>query len=170
MADFKIYFPIENKLEGTVFENDSDDSGGATKFGITLQDVKTFYKDDSKIADYVKNMTSDEAATILKAMYWDYYRADEIPNQSLAMFLVDSRLNQGNIITRFIQQIVGVNTDAVFGPATFAAILSHNESDLFTQLYHARLIRYTNLIAQRPVLKKFYNGWINRLNAIKYQP
>ena len=102
MANFDLYFPIEQKLEGVVFENDAIDVGGCTKVGLTLNDLKKYYNNQNLSCDDVKNMTIEEAGLILKKLYWDYYRADEIPNQSLAMFLVDSRLNQGDIITKYI--------------------------------------------------------------------
>jgi lysozyme family protein len=170
MADFKIYFPIENELEGTTFEDDPLDSGGATKFGLTLDDLQTYYKDKNKTADDVKNMDAIEAATILKSLYWDYYKADEIPNQSLAMFLVDSRLNQGNIITKYIQQIIGVKADGIFGNQSFQVLLAYDEQQLFKQLYNERLQRYNNIVSANPSQEKFLKGWINRLNAIQYKP
>jgi lysozyme family protein len=169
MADFNLYFPIEQKLEGVVYENDAVDVGGCTKVGLTLDDLKKYYNNPNLTCDAVKNMTIDEAGIILKKLYWDYYRADEIPNQSLAMFLVDSRLNQGNVITKYIQQIVSVTDDGLFGNNTFNAMMAFDGKELYKQLYNKRLVRYNNIVASNPVQNKFYKGWINRLDAIKFQ-
>ena len=48
------------KWEGTTYENDPDDSGGATKFGIDQR---------SHPSVNIKNLTSDEAISI----YWTEY-------------------------------------------------------------------------------------------------
>lgn len=170
MANFDLYFPIEQKLEGVVFENDAIDVGGCTKVGLTLNDLKKYYNNQNLSCDDVKNMTIEEAGLILKKLYWDYYRADEIPNQSLAMFLVDSRLNQGDIITKYIQQIIRVKDDSIFGNNTFTAMMSFDDKELYKQLYNKRLVRYNNIVASNQIQNKFYKGWINRLDAIKFQP
>ena len=110
MAKFEIYFPIENIEEGIKFENVPGDSGGATKFGEVVDDLKKCGLDENGdgVIDWkdVRDLTAADAAKVLKKIYWDLYGADDIPNQSLAMFIVDGALNQGiPTITRMIQGI-----------------------------------------------------------------
>ena len=167
MANFDEYFPIENQLEGTVYENDADDVGGCTKYGITLIDLVNFYKDKSLNCSHVKAMTRDEAYKVLKGLYWDAYNCSEIPNQSLAEFICDSILNQGKIIVKYIQQIVGVEVDGVWGLGTLKAVLNYDSKKLFDLLYQKRLTRYEDIVKHNPSQEKFHKGWINRLNAIK---
>jgi len=168
MADYNKYYPKAFNLEGKVYEDDARDVGGCTKYGITLYDVRLFHRNDDLNCDAVKALDDASAAEILKKLYWDYYEADSIENQSLAEFLVDSRLNQGNIITRYIQEILGVTVDGIFGQHTLAAIQAHNPKELFDKLHDKRLQRYLDIINNNPSQIVFKNGWMNRLNAIKF--
>jgi lysozyme family protein len=177
MADFKLYFPIEVNLEGAAYENVPGDSGGCTKFGLTLDDLKEYHLDTDgngvEDCNDVKLMTRDQAFSVLKKLYWDYFKADGIPDQQLAEYIVDAGLNQGRVlIVKYLQHIVGVDIDGHYGNNTFNALLKHiaedGGKDEFDSLYQARKQRYDAIVANRPDQKKFYNGWMNRLNAIKY--
>lgn len=170
MADFNLYLPKENKLEGTVFENDANDE--ATKYGITLGDLKEYNFDidgDGQIdVDDVRKMTHDQAALVLRKLYWDFFSADNIPNQSLAEFIVDSGLNQGKyLIATYVQSILGLFIDSHPGAKTLKAIIDSNPILLYKQLYQKRFDRYNYIIKKNPKKQIYYNGWINRLNAIK---
>ena len=107
-------------------------------------------------------------------VYWDYFKADQIPDQSLAMYIVDSGLNQGRVlIVKYLQAIIGVEADGHFGPQTFATLLDHIKKDggedEYNALHQKRLDRYNAIVASRPDQAKFLKGWINRLNNIKYK-
>jgi len=168
MSDFNLYFPLENQLEGITYEDVPGDSGGCTKYGLTLSDLKEFYKTSKTCVD-VKNMTRQEAATVLRKLYWDYFGADHIPNDSLAQFIVDSGLNQGKIlIAEYLQKIIGVKEDGLFGQQSLQALLTHSPADVFKGLYDMRKKRYDEIVAKNSSQEKFYKGWMNRLNAIKF--
>ena len=66
MAAFESLFPHILKSEGVVFENDPVDTAGATKFGLITDDLKTYYHDQTKTWEDVKNLTQDEAYKIIK--------------------------------------------------------------------------------------------------------
>lgn len=168
---FDKYFEIVKPLEGTVYENDPNDSGGCTKYGLTADDLREYYKDRTKNCNDVKNIDNDEAYSVMKKLYWDFFRADLIPNVSLAMFIVDGGLNQGRVtITNFLQKIVGINpTTGHFGDKTFGGIINMDSSTVFSNLYQLRLTRYNNIVSKYPKNARYLKGWINRLNAIKYQ-
>ena len=177
MANFELYFPKEIAFEGDKYENDPTDSGGCTKFGLTLDDLKEYDLDvdgNHHIdCDDVKNLTRAQAHDVLKKLYWDYFKADLIPEQSVAEYIVDSGLNQGRVlIVKYLQHIFGVEVDGHFGPKSFQFLLDRIKIDqgkgIFNELYAARFERYKAIVANKPSQKKFYDGWINRLNAIKY--
>lgn len=177
MANFDLYFPKEVAFEGSAYENVPGDSGGCTKFGLTLDDLKEFMLDTDHNGVFncedVKALSRDEAFKVLKKLYWDYFKADQIPNQSLAEYIVDSGLNQGRVlIVKYIQHIIGVDVDGHFGPKTFQYLLDRTKTDngktTFNALYARRLERYKAIVANNPSQNKFYKGWINRLNVIKY--
>ncbi len=54
--------------EGRVFENDPDDPGGATKFGI---DKRSHPNED------IRNLTEQRAQQIYQSEYWDKYDCDQ---------------------------------------------------------------------------------------------
>lgn len=176
MAAFNLYFPIEEGLEGTVFENDPNDSGGATKYGLTGDDLHEYNLDENGdgVIDWhdVQALTAPDAAKVLKKLYWDFFKADSISNQSLGMFIVDGGLNNGRIlIAKYVQSILGVVVDGMIGGKTLNAItLLNDPSTLFEALKAKRIARYDAIVAARPSQQEYYHGWINRVNAIKFVP
>lgn len=176
MANFDLYFPKEVSFEGDKYENVPGDSGGCTKYGLTLDDIKEYHADLNHDNTFdckdVLAIDRPTAAKMLKSLYWDYFKADSIPEQSLAEFIVDSGLNQGRVlIVKYLQSIVEVDVDGHYGPDTFNKLLQDIKDggkDEFDELYKKRLDRYNAIVAARPSQAKFINGWKNRLNAIKF--
>ena len=173
MANFDLYFPKEVKLEGSAYENDPNDSGGCTKYGITLDDLTEANADLDHDGEFtcndVKSMQDADSRVILKKIYWDFFKADSIDNQSVAEYIVDSGLNMGRIlIAKWVQGIVGVDADGHPGKMTVQAINAHFDADEFNKLYEERIERYTNIVNKRPSQSAFMKGWVNRANAIKY--
>ena len=169
MANFNLYAPKTHKLEGVVFENDPTDTAGATKYGITTQDVRDYYKDPSKDWTDVKALTADTAALILKKLYWDRLKADEIVNQSLAEYFVDSCFNMGFICVKYVQRIIGVPDDGIWGSGSLAALNAADPEKVFEALRARREQRYAAIIEANPSQKKFERGWKNRLNAFDFE-
>jgi lysozyme family protein len=174
MAKFDPYFPSIIKSEGSVYENDPTDNGGCTKYGVILQTLKDYKFDVNKdgvfTCEDVKALTLQDAKLIYKKMYWDYFKADSINNQSLAEYIVDGAINQGKgTIAKYVQDIVGVTADGVVGNKTLEAINNHDSKDLFQKLKAKREDKYHRIVANNPSQKKFIKGWINRLNSIEYQ-
>ena len=174
MANFDPYFPHIIKAEGEAYTNDPIDKGGCTKFGIILTTLKEYKYDTNKdgvfTCDDVKALTLNDAKNIYKKMFWDFFKADGIKNQSLAEYIVDGAINQGRgTIAKYVQQIVGVTADGLVGNKTLEAINAHDSKDLFEKLKAKREDKYHRIVANNPSQKKFIKGWINRLNSIDYQ-
>lgn len=62
--------PFLWEWEGTKFENDPDDPGGATKFGI---DQRSHPRED------IRNLTEDRAKEIYWESYWEKYGCEGMP-------------------------------------------------------------------------------------------
>lgn len=60
------------------YTNDPADSGGATKYGITIGDYRRYIKSDATPED-VKTLTQAQAKTIYKSKYWDAVGGDSLP-------------------------------------------------------------------------------------------
>ena len=167
MADFKKYAPKLLQLEGG-YTNHPDDLGGPTVKGITLRTYRAYCGQEKSIKD-LRNMSYETWQNIMKDLYWDKCRADEIENQSLAEIIVDWCVNSGMVGLRKVQEIAGCKPDGIAGPITLSMINTANPETLFNRIWDARKQFYTNIVKKNPSQKVFMNGWMNRLNSFKYE-
>ena len=167
MADFKEYAPKLLQFEGG-FVNHPNDKAGATNMGITIQTYRDYCGQDKTIKD-LQNISYGTWQNIMKDMYWDRCRADEIENQSVAEIVVDWCVNSGLVGLRKVQEIVGCKPDGICGPITLSMINTSDARSLFERIWNARKQFYTNIVKRNPSQKVFMNGWMNRLNSFKYE-
>lgn len=177
------------KLKG--FANDPVDAGGATMIGITIGTFTTYRKAHHRPAPSVRELkaiTYEEWRDILKTMYWDKMRADEIENQSIANLCVNTVWGSGTGYIKKIQGVLCVSQDGIVGPITLGRINGWNpQKDLFDRLWRRRKKFFEDIIAEsvrnyekkigrqateRELLKytykRFEKGWMNRLNDFKF--
>ena len=165
MADFKIYAPKLLQFEGG-FVNHPDDKGGPTCKGITIQTYRDYCGQDKTVAD-LQNISYGTWQKIMKDLYWDKCRADEVENQSLAELVVDWCVNSGTVGLRKVQEIVGCKPDGICGPITLSLINASDAKSLFDRIWNARKQFYTNIVKKNPSQKVFMNGWMNRLSSCR---
>lgn len=159
---------LECKAKGLT--NDPDDKGGLTMNGVTFSTYSAYCNKKGKraTADGLKNMTYAEWFEILKTMFWDKWKANEINDQSLANILVDWVWASGITGIKRPQRILGVTVDGIVGPKTIAAVNSSNPKKLFDLIKQDRLKHFDEIVAKSPSQKKFLNGWRRRVNCIEY--
>ena len=148
------------------WSDDPDDPGGATMIDVTLKTYTAYrYRHNITVttkAD-LRNITFEEWKEILKTLYWDLWRADEIKSAGLAHILVDWVWASGPKSIRTAQKIIGVKADGVAGPITLAALNRQDSQVLFSKLYEARKQYYR----QCKGAWKYLKGWLRRLDAIR---
>lgn len=171
MANIMKIIPHILKWEGG-WSNDPADKGGPTMKGVTLA-VYTLYckkkgwKEPTQ--SQLRELTYPEWEDILKSMYWDKWKADNIKNQSIANLLVDWVWTSGIWGIKFPQRVLGVTDDGIVGPKTLSAINNYpNQKELFNKLWQRRKQHFTSIANSRPGNQKFLKGWLNRLNDLKY--
>ena len=167
MADFKKYAPKLLQLEGG-YTNHPDDLGGPTNLGITLTTFRQYCGEGKTIKD-LRNMSYGVWESIMKDLYWDKCRADEIENQAVAEIAVDWCVNSGVVGLRKVQEIAGVKPDGIAGPKTLAAINGADPEQLFNRILAARQQFYVNIVKRNPTQKVFMNGWMNRLSKFVFE-
>jgi lysozyme family protein len=172
MADVYQLAPFILKWEGG-FSNRKNDKGGPTNKGVTLSTWRSvgYDKDgDGDIdVDDLKLLTDDEVVSrVLKPHYWDRWSADRIESQSIANMVVDWTWMSGKNAIVGVQKILGVTIDGVVGPKTLAALNSRSPLPLFGAIKQARIAFYKNLCVKRPSDKDNLQGWLNRLEDLKY--
>lgn len=167
MADYTKLVPFIRKWEGG-FSNNPKDKGGATNKGVTLATYRMVYG-KNKTVDDLKNMSDKEWEHIFKIYYWDKWKGDDIKNQSIANILVDWYWMSGNIGVKKVQELFGLKVDGIVGSKTISCINSQNQEEAFKMIWNRRKQFYESLVKNNPSQKVFLNGWMNRLNSLKFQ-
>lgn len=161
------------KARKTGYANDPDDLGGATMVGVTIATYKEYCRKKGypvPTIERLRNMTYAQWLDILKTMFWDRWQADKIANQSIAEILVDWVWASGKYGITIPQQVLGVTVDGIVGPKTLAALNKQNPAQFFSRIVAERKAYIDRICASRPINNKYKRGWLNRLNAIKFQP
>lgn len=165
------------------YVNDPVDKGGETNKGITINTWKSFGHDTKeKIAEItvgkkvyynvtksLYNITDEQWLAIFKAGYWDKCKADQINDQSVANAIVDWAWCSGPAtVLKKVQAIVNTTADGISGPKTIEGINNTNGEQLFKLIQQSRKEYLQAIVDRTPSQARFMNGWINRLNALKY--
>lgn len=190
MANVDSILPYILKFEGG-FVNDPADAGGATNKGVTIATWRQvgYDKDgDSDIdVDDLKLLTdADVRNRVLKPHYWDRWKGDRIKSQGVANILVDWVWGSGKHGIVIPQRLLGVVPDGIVGEKTLAAVNAADPRQLFDAIFEARkkflhditnqsVAKYERKIGRKATEaelkkhtnKRFINGWLNRLEAIK---
>jgi len=141
---FKKALAFVLKWEGG-FVDDPDDKGGATNKGITQNTYNAYLKQKGLAQKSVKNITQSEVEAIYYSRYWLAAKCDTMSKQ-FAVLAFDTAVNMG-----------------VGRVAQFLKAAEYKFPDKFIA---AREAKYREF-AQYGNQKKFLNGWLNRLNALK---
>ena len=158
------------KLKG--FANDPDDLGGATMCGVTLATFAEYCRRKGYPRPTIvrlKAIKYKEWLEILKTMFWDKWKADQINNESIALILVDWVWGSGKYGITIPQKAIGVTADGIVGPKTIAAVNAKDPKQLFDLIRKERLAYIERICRSRPTNLKYKRGWLNRLNDIKFK-
>lgn len=151
---FLTFLPFIFKWEGTSYENDPDDPGGETKFGI---DKRSHPSED------IKHLTAERAAEIYFSFYWLKVHADEMP-EGVGEVMMDIGVNNGiGRAIKWAQQEVGVTADGVLGPISLSAIIQRGPI-LARALLQRRHDFYQDIAVGH--MHKYLIGWLNRNNDL----
>ena len=171
MADFEKFADrLLVGLEGGArFVNNPDDKGGPTKYGVILSTWEQYGYDKDHDGDVdvedLKLITLADAKRIAKQIFWDYFKADEIKNQSVAELVADWGYNTGRTtVARRVQRVLKLPVDGVIGEASLKAINSANQESLFNAIKKDRKAFIEALVRLDPSQQVFYKGWMNRIN------
>ena len=172
MADFDKFFPKLLAHEGG-FVNDPDDPGGATNKGITMKTFRSVSRPLLGIEPTLENLkalTDDQVKIIYKKEYWDKIRGDEISLQDLADIVFDFYVNAGSKASELLQitlNLLGssLKIDGAIGKNTLYTLRCTDQLNVYRRYKQGRIEYYRKLVARNPRLRKFLNGWMNRVNS-----
>lgn len=190
--------PIEGESEEEMFErakakgyaNDPVDAGGPTMVGVTIGTYRAYArKKGSRVPDIedLKRISYTEWLDILKTMFWDKVKADEIKSQSIANLCVNTVWGSGASYIKVIQKTAGAYPDGIIGPKSLEVINSQDPRVLFNKLWNRRKKFFLDIVkadVKRYEVKigreateyekkkytkyRFLNGWLNRLNDFQF--
>lgn len=149
-------------LNYAVSENDPDDDGGLTKFGI---DQRSHPDED------IENLTYERAVEIYREEYWNKSHANELPFP-LSLVQVDGAVNTGvGQQNKFLQRVCGIHDDGIYGPYTRKESIDMCKFDgaktVALKVIEERRKFYVHLAEAKPKNKKYLEGWLNRIDDLK---
>jgi lysozyme family protein len=157
------------------FVDDPEDNGGATNKGITMntwnENAKPLLNVEPTL-DNLKNITTDQAATIYKAKYWDAFNLDKLCDGDLKYLLFDFCVNAGHHAVKVLQKTLNqlgahVTVNGQMNNQTIDAINAANNLKLYNNLKQNRLDYYQNIVDNDASQQKFLKGWQDRTNAFR---
>lgn len=158
------------KHEGGYVDHPSD-PGGATNYGISLR----FALDRGTMLDQdgdgdvdktdIRLLTRDSAKMVYREVFWRAIRGDELPT-GVDLALFDFAVNSGPArAIRYMQKVLGIQEDGVFGPQTMAAVKIENATTLVQRLCDARMVFLRNL----GTWDTFGRGWTARVEDVRHK-
>lgn len=161
------------------YVNDSADSGGKTKYGITIDVARAF-----GYAGQMRDMPRETAWDIYARRYWDAVNGDALSALSVAVAfeIVDTSVNMGQAVAvKFLQRALNVlnvsgslynelTIDGQAGPMTIQALKTYlgtrDESVLLKALNCLQGAYYIELAERRGKDERFVYGWLK--NRVKF--
>lgn len=149
-------------IDYAIVEDESNDPGGKTKFGLDSASHPELDLDA---------LTVEDAALVYKREYWERAHCPDLP-WPLSQIQFDGAVNCGiGQQMKFLQRVAGVTADGAWGPNTSRAT-SNKINDiglkaLCIQVCDQKETFYRNLVAKKPNLIRFLKGWLNRLNDLR---
>ena len=114
----------------------------------------------------LKNLSDEDATTIMKKHYWDRWKADQIKDQRVANTLVDWLWCSGAWGIKIPQKILGLKVDGIVGEKTITAV-NNAPANFLQALYKERQEFLERIAKTNPTQKRFLKGWMNRINDLK---
>ena len=169
--NYRYAFSVLMNHEGGL-SDDPNDSGGLTKFGLTIQFLKDHNIDvngDGIIdKDDIYALTISKAKQIYFDCFWTEYQYWRIADVNVATKIFDMAVNMGEITAHKIAQralnALGQNVavDGFLGKHSFDAISNVNPRYLQQELRDLSKAHYLDIIEKNPKDKVFENDWLRR--------
>jgi len=165
------------EVEGKKFTNDPADSGGPTKFGITLKTFEQYHKRRASVWE-IETMTEAEARSMYFALFWAPLKCYKFVHMSMALCVFSSAVLYGQGTAALMAQKICINAgakiklDGILGDESYK-YLNEIEPVEFLKAFHKLVLKRNDVIIERrPKDERFRKGWTNRadklLSLIKY--
>lgn len=161
------------------YVNDPEDSGGRTYKGISENNFpnwegwKIINKHEPlKRGELIKDKDLDEEVFNFYLMNFYYkLKIDKFNDLHISAHLLDHGINSGitngiKCLQRALNNLLPIDiiVDGKIGPITISESNNSNPKDLLKSIEKEREEYYRSLVNKNPKLKKFLNGWLNRIS------
>lgn len=156
--------------------DDKADTGGITKYGISLAYLLDLLPVDGDInhdgktdSQDIRSLTLDRAKELYKHGWWDKYGYDDIEDLRVATKVLDLAVNMGaSQAHKLVQRALGIEADGILGAHSKQAINSTPAGQLLSRISDQAMAFYVDLTFTR-ISKmglaeggKFLKGWLRR--------
>jgi lysozyme family protein len=160
------------------FVNDPKDPGGATNYGISFRFLSSVHPDIADIdgdgdvdIDDILALSPENARTFYKQWFYDRMGIDKyVP--TLGAAVLDTGVNMGRsragkLLQRALNKC-GENliVDGIVGQKTLNAVDKIDTYNLLRAFLLERIIEYSRLCRNNNKLRRFFYGWIERVNHL----
>lgn len=161
--------------EGVKYTNNPKDSGGPTKYGITLKSYIA-YTGRAVGPSTIENLTVPEAKQFYWDQYWTSAKCPDIRKPEIAIAIFDSAVLYGTGTACLLAQDAlndcrkdwdpEIACDGFFGPVSLNA-LEEISALAFIDAYRLQLLkRIDSVIRINPKNEIFRSGWATRANRL----
>lgn len=148
------------------YVNHPAERGGETNRGITTATYRAYRQGRGLPVQSVQLISEAEVREIYERLYWQPARCGMM-QRPLAIAHFDTAVSFGvGGATMFLQEILGLRVDRVFGPVTQRAIAQASHLDLAQRLCRARIDYRYRRVTRDPSQRIFLQSWLNRDNDL----
>lgn len=180
MADYQLIIPIILKHEGGLTD-DPVDRGGITNYGISLKfaqgtqdyELLDIDRDGDIDREDIKKLTKEQAIEVYKKHFWNPFKLDDEPSNSVALLIFDSAVNHGiggasNLIQKTLVDMgYNISIDGKVGPKTLAALHNADSDEFINMFLSVRERYYRRIVEKNPSQNRFLRGWLNRIKSLR---
>lgn len=168
-----VAFIIDN-FEGRIFTEDPVDTGGATRYGVTLNTLRYFRRRQTGnpnlvvTRDDVKELTRAEAIDCGCEIFVIESGLNRVRDWRTRFACIDYAFHSGWVpAIRSLQLSVGANPDGKMGPDTLAAANKSDPWSTAVRVVSRRERLMQEIIANRPSQMKYALGWWRRTTTVQ---
>lgn len=145
------------------YVNNSDDKGGPTNMGVTIESLGSF-RGSVCTAQDIQNLSLKEASALYLNKYLVTPNFDQLADIKLRAAMVDFGVLFGPVrASQALQMVIKVNIDGFLGPQSLAAANKILDSrPIINQLSVVRINKHTDRVMNDSSQLQFFRGWINR--------
>jgi len=158
--------------EGTKFTMTAGDTGGATKFGVTLKMYQAFLKRPVDLSE-IMNLSQFQAQVFYWEEYWKKLSLDRLTSQGIAVAIFDTGVLYGPgtaavLAQKTINKLSGavLKSDGILGDSSIGLLNGLKTKDFLSTYKDLILNRIDTVIAANPCDEKFRKGWANRADKL----